>query len=139
MSSAYLAYMRSKIAAEDGGFVTAGAGADFQKHVAPVVRILRQQQSGQVRLAGNEFVFDPTDVLLRQLAHLGVVFAEQRLRVFQLGLQPLVGLVGFDDRFELGEFLRQVGELVAVGHDFRVREQVRHLFEAIGEARACPS
>ena len=74
-----LAVHAEQLGGEQRGFVAAGAGADFEHDVLFVVRILRDQQDlqfGDERVAPRD---QRLQLLLRELAHVGVAAGDQLL------------------------------------------------------------
>ena len=115
-----------QVAGEQGGLVAAGAGADFQHHVALVHGVLGQQRDAnllrQLQAArGQRFALG-----LRHAAHLGIgrLVRYQRVDAGELGIDGAVGLHGRYQRIELGQFARDLDIVLGV-----------HLAEQLGLQR----
>lgn len=120
-----------QVAGKDRRFVTASAGAHFQKQVAVVARIARYQQRCklcielfQARLCSGDFLFG-------QFAHLRVV--AQRFGRGQVGLGARLLFQRHRHRLQLRQFARERTERVVVAHHVGVGEQVLQFFAALGQ------
>ena len=123
-----------QVAGEDRRLIAAGGGADFEKDVAVVVRVFRQQQRLDI---GFKFFDKPPrlrDFLLRHLADGRIFVLEHGLRGFQLLVGRAVIAVQLHHRIDFGVFLRQLAELVLLADDFRVGEQPFNFLKALRKA-----
>ena len=106
-----------QIASEQACLITAGAGADLEKHIGVVVGVLGDQQLVQFDFERIEVLARVLRFLLRHGAHLGVVFAHQRFGVGDGVLAAAITLEAFDHRTDLGVFARQCAiTLLIVDH-----------------------
>ena len=87
-----------QIASKNGGFITAGAGANFKEDVAPIIRILGQEHALQVFFQINQPLFGFADFLNGHLAHVRVVILEQRLSTFKISLHFKPGAITGNNR-----------------------------------------
>ena len=97
-----------QVAGEQRGLVTSSTGADFQHHISFVHRILGQQRDadllGQFEAAGSERVA----LGFRHAAHFGFGrgIGDQRVDLTHFLGGGAIGLDGFDQRIEFGQFPR---------------------------------
>ena len=123
-----------KIAGENRRLVAAGGGADFEKDIAVVVRVLRQQQGLDLgfqffnKLPGFRHLF------LCHLADRGVFVLEHGARGFQLVAGRAIVAVQLHHRTDLGVFLRQLAELILFADDLGIGEQAFDFLEALRQA-----
>ena len=122
-----------KVAGKERALVTAGAGADFEDDVAPVVRIARHQELFEHRAFFGEPLVRGSRFVVREVAHLGI--GAQLLG----GLEVAAGLSPGD------EMLDHVGQLGMLAVEAAVfgdiagglfgREQGRDLGQPLFESR----
>ncbi|OYW06310.1 MAG: hypothetical protein B7Z61_03180 [Acidobacteria bacterium 37-71-11] len=118
---------------EQRRLLAAGAGADLEDHVPRVVGVGRKQQELERPLALGELGCEAAEFLLGHPLHLGIAVAGEHLpRAALLIDELLVRLVGFDDRLDLGEFLADLEQALAVAEDLGVRLLVAQLLPAAG-------
>ncbi len=118
-----------QVAREQGGFVAARAGADFDEGVALVVGVFGQQQALQLVLQLHQFGLCGVDFLLRHLGHVGVF--QHLPRAGQVGLTLLVAGVAARDLGDLGMLARNAAVLLHVRHDVFAREQEVEFLQAL--------
>src|SRR5690606_6212994 len=120
-----------QVAGEDRGLVAAGAGADLQVRAAVVARIARYQQRHELFLERVQAGLSRGDLLLGQVAQLGVV--AHLLRRLEVGAGA--GLVRHRrrQRLEPGELARQRAETVLVARHRRIGEQSFEFVAAVGQ------
>ena len=109
-----------KIAGENGRFIAAGRGANFKKYIAIVVRIFRQQQGLDFRFELFNQIPRIADFLLGQLADGRIFVREHGARGFQLIAGMAIVGIEFDQRVDLGVFLRKLAEFILFADDFGV-------------------
>ena len=99
-----------QVAGEQRGLVAAGAGADFQHHVAVVHGVFRQQRDADLLLEIGDARPQRLEFGLRHAAHfrIGCRIREQRFGIRDLGAGRAVGFDGVDQRIEVGEFARDL-------------------------------
>ncbi|MGY4341489.1 hypothetical protein ACVWW3_006395 [Bradyrhizobium sp. LM2.9] len=99
-----------QIAGEQRGLVAAGAGADFQHHVAVVHGVLGQQSEADILDQVLDLWRQLTALGFRHAAHLGIGrgIGDQCLGVGELLDGRTIGLDRFDQWRELGEFTRDL-------------------------------
>ena len=103
--SAYLLYMRNSSRGKQRRLVAAGAGADFEDDVLLVVRILGDEQDlqlGEQRVAPRD---QRLQLLLRELAHVGVAGRGELLGLRDVVHDRLVLAEPLDERLDLGQRL----------------------------------
>ena len=122
-----------QVAGEDRRLVAAGAGTDFQEHVAPVVGVLGQQHALQAVFQPEQGLLGLGHFLLGHLAHFRIAVLEQRLGALEvvLGLAELA--VGGDDRLDFGVLLGIGAETVLVADHLGIAEQRGELLETVVE------
>jgi hypothetical protein len=106
-----------QVAGEDRGFVTAGAGADFEKDVRLVARIARDQQLRELRGLRVDPLLEGAELVFGQRAQLRVGFREHRMRRRALGLEPQEFAKTRADRLEPRVLHRQVAKAVRPADD----------------------
>ena len=126
-----------QIAGKQRRLVAAGAGADFQKDVATVVRVGRQQQVLQFGFNVGQALLELGQLLAGQFAQLRIVAGCQGLRLFERGQGVQVTPVAVGGGRQLGMLARQGGVALAVVGQGRVREQHGQLLVPLaGRAQA---
>ena len=95
-----------KIPRKEGGFVSARAGADFEKEVLFVVRILGEEGDFEVVLDRLHAAFGLADFLFGVRLPLRIV--PQRLGGFEILLRVLVSPAKRHDGFDVGALLGEV-------------------------------
>ena len=120
-----------QVAGEDRRLVAAGTGADLEKYVALVARIVRHQQPLQLGIVLLQARLTRAEFLLAQRAHVGIGVGQHVLCAGQFLLQtPIVGECR-SGRLQASVLDREVPELLGVAKHFGVGEQVSELFEAL--------
>ena len=106
-----------QVAGEQRGLVAAGAGADFQDHVALVHRVLRDQREADLLRERVALFLERRLLGFGERAHLGIGrgVGEHRVEIGDLALRRPVGRDGRHQRLQLGELARQLHIGVAVG------------------------
>ena len=104
-----------QIAGEQGGFVTAGAGADFQEHVAGIKRVGRQQQALELLLEFDEFGLGGLRLFHGQGAEGGLRVLAQLIGFGKALFGGLAGMKGRHQVLQPGIFPAQGAELGGVG------------------------
>ncbi len=122
-----------QVAGEDGGLVTAGPGADFQKHVAPVIGVFGQQHALQLRLQGKQLFLGLAHFLHGHFAQVRVAVLEQRLGALQVVLHLAPGAVGDEHRLDFGVLTGIGAKASLVGNDLGIAQQGGEFFEAVLE------
>ena len=122
-----------QIAGEDRRLVAAGAGANFEEHVTPVVGILGQQHALQIAFQRDQHFFGFADFFHSHFTHVRVAVLEQRLRAFKIALYAEQLFIGVYDRLELSIFLGIGAEFSLIGNDFAVAEQRGQFLETVLE------
>ena len=122
-----------EIGSEQRRLITAGTGADFEKDVALVVGIFRQQ-------LGLQLLFEIDEALARFLDLGFGEFAHRRVARHFLGgrnvfLALAIRLVELDYRADLGMFARELAIAVEIGRGVFGTEQLVEFFEADGQLR----
>ena len=110
---------------EERGLVAAGARADFQHDVLGVVGVLGNEQDldvGEQRVAP---FLELTELLLRQLAHVGIL--HELFGRVDLCDDVLVLAESFDQRLHLRNRLRVAAEFRRIALDGRLRHLDHHL------------
>ena len=96
-----------QVCREQGGFITAGAGANFNDHVFGIPRIFGNQQRADLFFklfnAGFEFI----DFHLSQFRHFVVRSAGQFFGIVKLLQRGFIFAPLFDDLFDVGPFFQQ--------------------------------
>ena len=108
-----------QVAGENGGFIAAGAGANFEKNVRGVVRVARQQQREQALLGLRADHLQARGFVVGECAQFRIWVAREGCGLRQLGLDPRVLANRHNHRLQLRELSRQRGELLAVGNGLR--------------------
>jgi hypothetical protein len=121
LRSAKRVYMRKRVAREQRALVPAGAGADLEEEVLVVVGIARQQHALQVVLERAMRARARADLLLGELAHLGI--ARHLLGGGEVALGLAVLVEELDHGLDLGALLRELAEAVAVVVDLGIGER----------------
>ena len=123
--------MRNRSPANSADFVAAGAGADFQEHVAFVVGVLRQQQFLQLD-------FELLQARLRRCDFLGS--ANSRISgsasiscAVAMSASRLMGVDTDDHRLELGAFAGQLAVTVHVARGVFGAQQAVDLVQTLGQ------
>ena len=98
-----------QVAGEQGGLVSAGAGADFENHIALVHRVLGQKRKPQPMLECGAPGLELGLFRFRNRAHfrIGRRIGHQARHAFKLVLGRAIGFHRFHDRRQLGEFARE--------------------------------
>src|SRR5271154_88516 len=123
-----------KLAGEEGGFIAARAGTDFNDDALFVVGIFREQEQLEFALdnflaRGELFFF-----LVRHLFYFGVVgFGDHLARAGEIFFDLLELAMLFDDLFEFGVLLGDFLEARGVRDDFRGRKLLRQFVVARSE------
>ena len=107
-----LAVHPEQLGGEERRLVAARAGADFEDDVLFVVRILGIEQDlelGEQRVAAGD---ERLQLLLRELAHVGIGRGGELLRLREVARDDLVFAEALDERLDLG---RGLGELPVLG------------------------
>jgi hypothetical protein len=120
-----------QVAGEDGGLVSAGAGADFQHGRGVLVGVARGQQQGDVALHVRQAGVQGVQLVGGHGGHFGILGHHRQ--VHDLGPHLCQRRDGVGDRLHLGVFLRQAHDLLTVGGRAHARlhlmEAVEHLIE----------
>ena len=109
-----------EVAGEQGRLVATGAGPDFDKSIALVVRVFRQQELLQLGVQLRQVGLGRVDFLLCHLGHVGIVEHLPRRR--QVGLALQIAVEHLDHRGGLGMFAAQ-------------RAKAIHLIDDIGRGQ----
>ena len=120
-----------QFAGEERGFVSSGAGADFDDHVFIVVGIFWQQQRFQVLFHFHFTIFEEVFLVVGHLLHFRIVGFEQHLLHAGQALFDFFPFAIFADHF--GEFGMGASELLearGIGLDFGRGELLRQFFVA---------
>src|SRR5690606_17905288 len=120
-----------QVAGEDRRLVAAGAGADLEKDVAPVVGVPGQQQPLQFQLEALAAGLARGDFLLGHFLEIGIL--EQLPGTGDVRHQLAVLVPGLGNGFEFGVLLGQGAELHLVGDDVAFGEQGADLLVALPE------
>ncbi len=120
-----------QVAGEDGGFVAAGAGADFEIDVALVVRVRRDQRLLQLQLQRVVLFFERGQFFLAQLADPGIAVAGHFPRSGHVRVDGLVVREQSHDRLDPRILPGQVAKLVLVADHLGVGQQPGQFLEAI--------
>ncbi len=123
-----------QIAGENRRLVAAGGGADFEKDIAVVVRILRQQQRLDLGFQFFDELLRLCNLFLRHFADRFVLVLQHGARGFQLFAGRAIVAVQLHHRIDLGVFLRQLAELVLLADDLRVGKQAFDFLKALRQA-----
>ena len=112
-----------QVAREKRGFVAAGAGADFEKDVAVVERIFRDQQALQLHLLGLEQRAQLAEFLLHgQLA-----------RGFGVAFERDESAIPADERPQPRVLHGQIAKSILARDDLGLGQQAPHFLEAFIE------
>jgi hypothetical protein len=121
-----------QVAGENRRLVATGAGADFEKHVAPVIRVLGQQHALQVAFQLDQFFLGFADFFHGHFAHVRVAVLEQRLGAFEVGLH-FEQVYRSRPRLDFGVFLGIGAEFGLIGNDLAIAEQGGQFLETVLE------
>ena len=110
-----------QIAGKQRRFITAGTGADFDKGVAFIIRILRQQQHLQLLLHLLAFRFRVAQFFLRHFAHFRIV--EHHLCSFDIVLHLAPFGIAARHVAQLRIFPRQRAESILIGDGRSITQQ----------------
>ncbi len=120
-----------QIAGPQGGLLPAGARADLEEDVLPVVGILRDQgelEPGAKRRRGG---IGPLGLVLQVGRHLPIAVGRGQLsRLCRLLLRIPVGTVGLDDLAQLGEGPPEIAETIGIGRHAGRGHLGLHVLEA---------
>ncbi|MNS64817.1 hypothetical protein D3C71_741160 [compost metagenome] len=118
-----------QIARKQRGFVTAGSGTHFDKRIALIIRVFRQQQNLELLLHLFRTSFGVLQLFLRHFAHFRVV--EHHLRSFNIFLN--LAPVGKTTRnvTQLRIFARQSAKTILVSNSRGIAEQGLNFFMAL--------
>ena len=123
-----------QIARKDIAFITAGRTADLQKGIVRIIGILGNQQDlqtgEQLFLLRLQFL----DLHLRHLPKFLVVFAQQRLRLFQRLCGLLIFRICLHDLGQFCLLASQFGKLFIVRGDLRHHHQIGDLMIPVDHA-----
>ncbi len=120
-----------QIAGKDRRLVAAGAGADLEEHVAPVVGVLGQQHALQVGFKRLKLGLGFGNLLLGHLAHVGITVLEQRLSALEILLNLAQLPIGDDHRLDFGVLAGIGAKTALIADDFGVAEQCGEFFETV--------
>ncbi len=101
-----------QVAREDRGLVAAGAGADFEKDIRVVLRILGHQELREFEPLGCDARLEFAHLVRRQLVHLGIARARHLLDRVLFLLEPRELPEALRDRLETRILHGQVAKLV---------------------------
>ena len=120
-----------QIGGKQGGFVAAGAGADFEEDVFAVVFVFGQQKFLQLGIQRFDFGFGGLDFFSGEVFHFGV--GQHVFSVSKVAFGLTILAVGFHYGGELGVLLIELAEAVDVGSGLGGAEQGGDFFEPLGE------
>ena len=120
-----------QIGGKQGGFVAAGAGADFEEDIFAVVFVFGQQEFLQLGVQRFDFGFGGLDFFGGEVFHFGV--GKHVFSVGKVAFGLAVLAVGFYHGGELGVLLVELAEAVDVGGGLGGAEQGGYFFEPLGE------
>ena len=129
-----------QVAGEKRRLFAAGAGADFQDHVAVLSALFGHGGALDGLAEARHVVAELGGFLARDLPQVGVggLVGQNPFGFLQAQAGLLPGAVGFDDFGEAAAFLQQRGVELALRHDFGVNdlpldllELALHLFESV--------
>ena len=122
-----------QVAGKDRRLVAAGAGTDFEEHVAPILRIFRQQHALQAAFQLLQLHAGTGDFLFSHLAQIRIAVLEQRLGAFEVTLHLAEVAVGEDHRLDFGVFLGIGAKLALIADHFAIAKQRGEFLVAILE------
>ncbi len=118
-----------QVGCEQRRLFSARARSYFKKRVLLIVGVLGQEQQIEHLLQLFLLGFQARQVLTRQGYQLVILFfLKHRLQFFDLIERIGQGAVGLHDLGKLGLFLRELFELLGVGHDLRPRKLLVQVF-----------
>ena len=105
-----------EVAGEDGRLVAAGAGADFQHHIAVVHGVLGQQRHADLLRQLVDTRLQRLELGFGHAAHfrIGSGVRQQRFGIRNLGPRRAIDLHRVDQRIELGELARDLDVFLGV-------------------------
>ncbi len=122
-----------QVAGEDSGFIATGAGADFQKHIAVVVRVLGQQQAVQLFFQLSQLRSIGLQVFLGHLPQVRIAILEQAARLLDIVLHTAPLLIAFNRAFQLGVLLGVTAKARLIADHLGVAEQRGQFFESLAK------
>ena len=122
-----------QIAGKQRRFVAAGAGADFEKNVALVVRVFRQQLFLQLGFDLRQALAGVADFGFGEVAHRRV--GGHLLRGIDVFLALAIRPVKLDHRRDFGVLARELAVVVQVGGDGLRTQQLIEFIEAERQLR----
>src|SRR5277367_2240505 len=120
-----------QIAGEQCRLIAAGSGADFQKDIAVVMRILRNQQALQLELFAQDAGVQLRKFLLAQILGGGIGILGQFMRDCGVSLERDETAIAIDQGSQARVFHRQFAKLVLTPDDARIRQQAADFLEAL--------
>ena len=131
-----VAFGKARVHAEQVGgkqrrFVAARAGAHFQKNIALVVGVARQQELLQRQLQHNQPLLAVFQLGLRQFAHVWV--GQQFFGAAHIGLALAESLVFLHHRGQFGVFAGELAKRLHVAGGFFGGQQARHFVEPVNQ------
>ena len=120
-----------QISSKQCRLIAAGAGADFQKNIAFVVGVARQQEFLQRQFQLAQADFAVFQLGLRQFAHVRV--GQQLFGGAHIGLALAKCLVLLDHRGQFGVFAGELAKRLHVAGGFFGGQQARHFIEPVNQ------
>ncbi len=122
-----------QVSGEDRRLVAARAGTDFEKNVAVVLRILRDQQPLQFEFIGREPRLQGKDFLASHGLGFRIRIRGDFLRCRQIRLQCGELAIAFDQGLQPGILHRQLAKLILAPNDARIRQEPADFLESLVE------
>jgi hypothetical protein len=110
-----------QIAGKQCRLVTTGSGANFQKYVALVVRIARQQQGLQIAFDVQHSLLAKAHFLFGIVAHIDIT--QHLLGSGDIGHGRLILMKTLDDRLDVGALFGELAVLLHIAGDILCRQQ----------------
>ena len=118
-----------QITGKNGRFVTTRTGADFQITVTLIVRIFWQQQDLQLLLQLLDAVFRSIQLILRHIAHFGIIeqlFGGRQILLCLLPITETLHHIG-----QLGILFGQCTKALLIGNHRRLTQHRLNFFMAL--------
>ncbi len=121
------------VARKQGGLVATGAGAHFEKDVAFVIGVFRQQLFLQFDFELFQLLVPGLDFGIGKFAQIGI--GRHFLGGANVGHAGLPGMEKLDDGLDLGAFAIEFAEPIHVARGFFGTQQTRDFIQALGKVR----